>query len=37
MRDILVHDYFAIDAEIVWAAVTRELPLLKDHIQKLLA
>jgi uncharacterized protein with HEPN domain len=29
MRNILVHHYFGIDTEIVWAAVENELPKLK--------
>jgi uncharacterized protein with HEPN domain len=36
MRHILVHDYFQIDLEIVWAVVKRELPELKERLQELL-
>jgi uncharacterized protein with HEPN domain len=32
MRNILVHDYFGIDLEEVWAAVVRDLPHLKAKI-----
>ena len=32
MRNILVHDYFGIDLEEVWAAVVRDLPQLKAKI-----
>jgi uncharacterized protein with HEPN domain len=32
MRNILVHDYFGIDASIVWAVVERELPVLKQQV-----
>lgn len=32
MRNILVHNYFGIDTEIVWAAVERDLPALKAQI-----
>lgn len=35
MRHILVHDYFQIDLEIVWAVVERELPALKEKLQEL--
>ncbi len=35
MRHILVHDYFQIDLEIVWAVVERELPVLKEKLQEL--
>lgn len=33
MRNILVHDYFAIDTEAVWQAVERDLPELKRSIE----
>jgi uncharacterized protein with HEPN domain len=36
MRNILVHDYFRIDTEIVWRVVERDLPNLKKLLQKLL-
>jgi uncharacterized protein with HEPN domain len=32
MRHILVHGYFQIDLTIVWKAVERDLPDLKDHV-----
>lgn len=35
MRHILVHDYFQIDLEIVWAVVEKELPALKEGLQNL--
>ncbi len=31
MRNILVHQYFGIDLDIVWAVVERELPVLKQQ------
>ena len=37
MRNVLVHDYFRIDTEEVWAAVQRDLPKLKQAIQAILA
>jgi uncharacterized protein with HEPN domain len=37
MRHILVHDYFAVDTEIVWNVVERDLPALKQKIETLLA
>jgi uncharacterized protein with HEPN domain len=37
MRNVLVHGYFDIDTEIVWHAVTRDVPALKPAIQHLLA
>lgn len=32
MRHILVHDYFAIDIEIVWNVVENELPVLQEKL-----
>jgi len=36
MRNILVHDYFGIDLEEVWAAAERDLPPLKAAVSALL-
>jgi uncharacterized protein with HEPN domain len=36
MRDVIVHDYFAIDDEIVWSVVVRDLPKLREAIDRLL-
>ena len=36
LRDILTHDYFGIDAEIVWDVVRNKIPSLKNQIQKIL-
>ncbi len=36
MRNVLVHGYFEIDAEIVWEAATRDLPALRPAIEVLL-
>jgi uncharacterized protein with HEPN domain len=36
MRHILVHDYFQIDLEIVWAVVEKELPILKEKLLTLI-
>jgi uncharacterized protein with HEPN domain len=33
MRNILVHQYFRVDLEEVWATVERDLPKLKQQIQ----
>lgn len=32
MRNILVHDYFGIDKDIVWNVIEHELPKLKPQI-----
>ncbi len=36
MRDILIHDYFGVDAETVWLTVTEKIPKVKPLIQKML-
>jgi len=36
MRNILVHGYFEIDTEVVWDAVTSDIPALKPHIEDLM-
>lgn len=36
MRNILVHDYFGIDTDIVWAVVEDDLELLKTNIANML-
>jgi uncharacterized protein with HEPN domain len=36
MRDKVIHDYFGVDLEIVWAVVQQELPKLRVAIATLL-
>lgn len=36
MRHILVHDYFAVDIEIMWLVITEDIPTLKTQIKKYL-
>lgn len=36
MRNILVHNYFEIDTEIVWSVIERNLPQLKAQIETIL-
>jgi uncharacterized protein with HEPN domain len=36
MRHILVHDYFAVDTDIVWDVIEHDLPDLKAKIEALL-
>ena len=36
MRNILVHNYFSIDTDIVWAVIENDLETLKSKIQKFL-
>jgi uncharacterized protein with HEPN domain len=37
LRHVLVHEYFGIDSKLVWQIVVNDIPLLKEHIQKILA
>ena len=37
MRHILVHDYFAVDLEIMWLVITEDIPVLKEQIQEYLS
>ena len=37
LRDILIHDYFGIDEDIVWDAVKNKLPELKEKIIEILS
>ena len=36
MRNILVHHYFGIDLDLVWTAVKKDLPLLREQISEIL-
>ncbi len=36
MRDKLIHGYFGVDLEAVWNTVTKDLPILKKNIKKIL-
>jgi uncharacterized protein with HEPN domain len=36
MRHIIVHDYFYIDFDVVWEAVEKDLPFLRDEINNIL-
>lgn len=37
MRHILVHHYFAVDLDVVWATLERDLPPLKRAVEMMLA
>jgi uncharacterized protein with HEPN domain len=37
MRNRLVHEYWRVDRDIVWATVTTDLPALRDDIEGVLA
>lgn len=36
MRDILIHDYFGIDYDIVWDVVINKIPYLHQEIEKII-
>lgn len=36
MRNVIVHDYFRVDNDIVWRAVDKDVPALKHEIEKIL-
>lgn len=36
MRNILVHEYFGVDLQIVWQTISNDLPMLKRELQTLL-
>jgi uncharacterized protein with HEPN domain len=36
MRNILVHDYFNVDTDEVWATVERDIPILKNQVEAIL-
>lgn len=35
-RDILIHEYFGVDLDLVWLVVKKELPILKRNIEKII-
>lgn len=34
LRDILIHEYFGIDYELLWDIVKNKIPQLKDQIEE---
>lgn len=36
LRDILIHEYFGVDNEIIWDIIRNKLPILKHQISELL-
>ncbi|HXF57803.1 MAG TPA: DUF86 domain-containing protein [Actinomycetota bacterium] len=36
MRNVLVHEYFGVDADRVWATVVRDLPMIRSRIEAIL-
>lgn len=37
LRNVLIHEYFGVELEIVWRVVKRRLPSLKRYVEMLLA
>lgn len=37
MRDMLIHEYFGVDTEIVWNTLEKDLPVFKSLIETILA
>ncbi|SPF43495.1 Nucleotidyltransferase [Candidatus Sulfopaludibacter sp. SbA4] len=36
LRNVIVHEYFGVDIDVVWGVVERDLPSLKGRIQEIL-
>lgn len=36
MRDVLIHQYFGVDFEIVWDVITKNIPILVEKVEKVL-
>lgn len=36
MRNVMIHDYFGVDEQVVWRTVQEDLPLLRDMLQEIL-
>jgi uncharacterized protein with HEPN domain len=37
MRNVVIHQYFSVDPDILWTTVTNDLPILKQQIDRLLS
>lgn len=37
LRNVLIHEYFGVDLEIVWRVVQRRIPTLQRHVETMLA
>jgi Uncharacterized conserved protein, COG2361 len=37
LRNVVVHEYFAVDVEIVWTVVRQSLPELKEALRRMMA
>ena len=36
LRNVIVHEYFGVDPEVIWGVVERDLPNLKERVVRLL-
>lgn len=36
MRNILIHEYFGVDSQIIWQTISSDLPILRVELQRLL-
>ncbi|MFA6137347.1 MAG: HepT-like ribonuclease domain-containing protein [Sulfurimonas sp.] len=36
-RNLLIHEYFGVDSQIVWNTIQNDLPLLKVVVQEMIA
>jgi uncharacterized protein with HEPN domain len=36
MRNVLIHECFGVDLDIVWKVVTQRIPVLKSHVVAML-
>ena len=37
LRNVIVHEYFGIDLEVVWNVIEHDLPALKERVREILA
>ena len=37
LRNVIVHEYFGIDLDVVWNVIERNLPALRESVQEILA
>jgi len=35
MRNILIHEYFGVDNDVLWNTIKKDLPVLKEKLQAL--
>lgn len=35
-RDVMIHDYFGIDYDVVWSIIKDKLPDLEHHLQEII-